>query len=149
THVPGFELRLVFRGDRFGRGGDHRPFANAGWPALRFTEAAEDFSRQHQTPREQDGKRYGDTLEFVDFEDLARVAAVDVATLAEAASAPRAPARAQVKGSRTSYETELTWEGPWSGGHEVVWRETTAPEWQHAQLLSSLGSATLPVCVDD
>ena len=160
THVPGFELRLVFRGDRFGRGGDHRPFANQGWPALRFTEAAEDFARQHQTPREENGKRYGDTSDFVDFEYLAKVVAIDVATLAELASAPRVPSEVAVRGERAAYDTKVTWRGPVAvAGFEVLWRETTAPDWQGSKLFASSGAGeaargphteTLSsICVDD
>ena len=158
THVPGLELRLVFRGDRFGRGGDHRPFSNQGWPALRFTEAAEDFSRQHQTVREEGGKRFGDTSEFIDFEYLAKVVAIDIATLCEIASAPRPPSEIEVRGERAAYSTQLTWRGvPGASDYEAVWRATTAPEWEHSKPLrgatqnqrGQFSTVLTDVCIDD
>lgn len=154
THVPDLEVRLVLRGDRFGRGGDHRPFANQGFPALRFSEAREDFSRQHQNVTERDGKPYGDLPEFVDHGYLARLCAVDVATLAEVASAPPPPAEVRVQGSRSSYDTTVSWPAS-AAGHEIVWRLTTASDWEHAVAgspIAGLGrlSQVLPgVCIDD
>lgn len=157
THVPDFELRLVFRGDRFGRGGDHRPFANQGWPALRFTEAAEDFSRQHQTIREENGKRYGDTSEFVDFEYLARVVALDVATLGEIASAPRPPTELEARGERAAYDTLLAWKSAVGvTAHEVLWRPTTSADWADSRPIrgattnarGQLGWSLVGVCID-
>lgn len=158
AHLPDFELRLVLRGDRFGRGGDHRPFANQGWPALRFTEAAEDFSRQHQTVREEHGKRYGDTSEFVDFAYLANVVKVDIATLAELANAPRPPGTVDVQGDRAAYDTRVRWRAPQPDtAFELLWRATTAADWEGARLVNRAESdtrgsftATLTgVCVDD
>lgn len=134
SHVPGFELRMVLRGDRYGRGGDHRPFHQQGFPAVRFTEAREDYARQHQTVREQDGKRYGDTPDFVDAAYLARVCAVNVATLAELAAAPPPPASVQASGSRTRYDTLLRWQAvPGAAGYELLARLTTSPDWEVAR----------------
>ena len=77
-HVPDFSIKLIYRGDRFGRGGDHKSFHKRGSPAIRFTEPREDFSRQHKNVTERDGKPYGDLPEFVDFEYLAKVTAANV-----------------------------------------------------------------------
>ena len=136
-HGNHFGVRLVFRGDRYGRGGDHRPFFNHGWPSLRFTEPREDYSRQHQNVTERDGKPYGDLPDYMDFEYLANVARVNVAVLAELASAPPTPATLRVSGARDAYDTLLYW-SPVEGAedYEVVWRDTTAADWQHALLAS-------------
>jgi len=107
-----------------------------------MTEPREDFSRQHQNVTERDGRPYGDLPEFMDFDYMAKVAAVNVATLAELASAPPPPARARASGARDAYDTLLTWsavEG--AADYEVVWRDTTAADWQEARLVSSMASA--------
>lgn len=138
-HVEGFEVRLVFRGDRYGRGGDHRPFYSEGWPAMRLTEPREDYSRQHQNVTERDGAPYGDLPRFMDFDYMAKVASVNVATLAELASAPRAPASARARGARDAYDVRLSWEPVESAAdYELVWRETTAADWQASRLVSDL-----------
>ena len=85
------KVRLVFRLDRFGRGGDHRPFAEAGLPAVRFTEPLEDYRHEHQTPRIENGIEYGDLVKFMDFDFVAQVADVVVKTLGEMANAPAPP----------------------------------------------------------
>ena len=138
-HVRDFDVMLIYRGDRFGRGGDHRSFFNAGYPAVRMTEPREDYSRQHQNVTERDGRPYGDVIEYVDFDYLAKVTAVNVATLAELASAPPAPTGVRIRGSRQSYDTNVTW-NPVEGvdDYELVWRLTTSPDWEGAQLFEDL-----------
>jgi hypothetical protein len=132
-HVAGFDVRLVLRGDRYGRGGDHRSFFNEGFPAIRFSEPREDYSRQHKDVSERDGKPYGDLPEFVDFGYLGKVCAVNVALLAELASAPPPPSQLTVSGTRDRYAIDLRWpEVPGVAGYELVWRLTTAPDWEHA-----------------
>jgi hypothetical protein len=138
-HVRDFDVMLIYRGDRFGRGGDHRSFFSNGFPAVRMTEPREDYSRQHQNVTERDGRPYGDVIEYVDFDYLAKVTAVNVATLAELASAPPAPTGVRARGSRQSYDTNLTWnavEGVVD--YELVWRLTTSPDWEGAQLFENL-----------
>jgi hypothetical protein len=158
-HVPGFELRIVYRGDRYGRGGDHRPFYAQGWPAVRFTEPREDFSRQHRNVTERDGQAYGDVPAWVDFDYLARVCAVNVALLAELAAAPPPPRELRVQGARESYDTELSWPAV-EGAHAyaAVWRETTAADWQESRVLAGdevrttargLSATLRGVCLDD
>jgi hypothetical protein len=132
-YVPDARVRLVFRLDRFGRGGDHRPFHERGLPAVRLTEANEHYARQHEDVREEDGVRYGDLAEFVSPEYMARVARVDAAGLAELALAPPPPRSLSMRAA-VSYDTQLSWEPvPGAAGYEVVWRDTTAPQWEHAQ----------------
>ncbi len=127
------KVQLVFRGDRFGRGGDHRSFHEAGAPAVRLTEMREDYSRQHQDLVERDGKPYGDLPEFVDFDYAAGVARVCAATLCELAAAPRPPLVRAASASRTAYDTELMFELPESAADcEFVFRATTAPDWEGA-----------------
>jgi Zn-dependent M28 family amino/carboxypeptidase len=158
-HVRDFDVRLVFRGDRYGRGGDHRPFAQEGFPAVRFTEAREDFSRQHQDVTTKDGKPYADLPEWVDFDYLADVARVNIALLAELAAAPRPPKVVRAQGANDRYDTLLRWEAvDGVAVYEAVWRDTTAPDWQGSLLLTEDGyrrdgkdlRAELPgVCLDD
>lgn len=135
THLPEFDVRLVWRGDRYGRGGDHRSFFDAGYPAARISEAAEDFSRQHADVIERDGRPYGDLPEFVDFGYLAKVCRANVAVLCELANAPAPVVQLQAQGARRAYDTELEF-APVAGvaGYEVLWRLTTAADWEHAQV---------------
>ncbi len=125
------KVQLVFRGDRFGRGGDHRSFHEAGAPAVRLTEPREDYSRQHQDLVERDGKPYGDLPDFVDFAYVAGVARVVAATLCELAAAPRMPVVRTASASRTAYDTEIEFALPPDAADcEFVWRATTAPDWE-------------------
>jgi len=131
-HLRDFDVRLIYRGDRYGRGGDHRSFYQHGFPSIRLTEPREDYSRQHQNVSERDGQPYGDLPQYMDFAYLARVCAVNVAMLAELASAPPPPrGRLSVRGARDAYDTLLVWPAVESAAdYEVVWRQTTAPDWQ-------------------
>jgi len=143
---------LVFRGDRFLRGGDHTPFHEAGFPAVRFCEVEEDYNRQHQNPRTENGVRYGDTPEFVDAEYLAGVARLNGASLAHLANAPAAPENARIITSSLDNSTTLRWSpSPEAdtAGYEVVWRETTSPVWQWSADQGAATQATLPVSKDN
>ncbi|MCR9246161.1 MAG: M20/M25/M40 family metallo-hydrolase [bacterium] len=153
-------VKLIFRGDRYGRGGDHRSFFNEGYPAVRFSEPREDFSRQHQNITVQGGKEYGDLPEFADYGYTARVTKIVVATLAELASAPPPPFVRGARLRREAYDTDIIYTPP--VGHtrcEFVWRETTSPDWTNvvsqeaAKPRPSRGQqmiATLRgVCLDD
>lgn len=131
---PGFAVQLIARRDRFLRGGDHLPFLERGFPAVRFTEPVEDFRHQHQDLRETDGYRYGDLPAYVDFDYVARVARANVAALASLARAPAAPARVLLDTRLLSNDTRLTWDASIErdvAGYRVVWRETTSPVWQY------------------
>lgn len=137
---------LVFRPDRFLRGGDHSAFAEVGYPAVRFTEVHEDYAKQHQDVRTENGKVIGDLPEFVDAEYLANVARLNAAALVHLANAPRPPANVRVITAELAYDTTLRWEAcpePDVAGYEVVWRETTAAEWQHAKDVGAALEATI------
>ncbi|KIF78515.1 aminopeptidase [Streptomyces sp. 150FB] len=134
NEATGTHVRVVYRRDRYLRGGDQIPFLERGYPAARFTEPAEDFAHQHQDVRVEDGKRYGDLPEFCDFGYIARVARVNGAALWTLAQAPAAPRGVNVLTSALTNATELVWQRgtePDLAGYEVVWRETTEPEWTH------------------
>ncbi len=156
THLPEFGVRLVLRGDRYGRGGDHRPFFDAGYPAARISEAAEDFSRQHADVRQRDGRPYGDLPEFVDSAYMAKVCRANVAVLAELACAPMPPGKLKATGARRAYDTLLVLPPVAGAAHyEVVWRLTTSADWEHAKLFPAAASADpvelvlAGVCLDD
>lgn len=160
THVHDFDVRLVLRGDRYGRGGDHRSFFEHGVPAVRLTEPREDFSRQHQDVTERDGRPYGDLPDYADFAYTANVTRVVTATLCELADAPRPPLAVSAALRRDRYDTELVFvPSPGARAHEFVWRETTAADWTHvvgeaAATLEPLDGARVRatlsgVCLDD
>jgi hypothetical protein len=125
----GLDVIAVRRPDRFQRGGDHIPFLEAGYPAVRFSEATENYDRQHQTVRIESGRRYGDTIEFVDFPYLARVTALNVAVLRELASAPAAPAGVSIAGA-LSDDTHVIWQPvPGATGYRIRWRRADGFVW--------------------
>ncbi|MER5446884.1 M20/M25/M40 family metallo-hydrolase [Streptomyces sp. NPDC002764] len=132
--ATGMHVRVVYRRDRYLRGGDHIPFLERAYPAARFTEPAEDFAHQHQDVRVENGKQYGDLPEFCDFGFIARVARVNAAALWTLAQAPGTPKGVKIVTSALTNSTTLVWSRgtePDLAGYEVVWRETTAPEWTH------------------
>lgn len=132
-YVKDARPKLVFRKDRFGRGGDHQAFHDVGFPALRLTEANEHYARQHKDVELKDGEQFGDLPKFVSAPYMARVARVNAAALAELALAPPPPARIRMRAA-VSYDTSLGW-SPSSGpvaAYHIVWRDTTAPTWTHA-----------------
>jgi hypothetical protein len=145
-YVRGFKVNLINRRDRYGRGGDHIPFLERGYPAVRFTEPNEDYRHQHQNVRTENGVVYGDLPEFVDFPYVAKVTRVNAAVLAMLASAPGAPKGVGFAASRMSTDTDLRWTAntePDLAGYEVVWRETTAPLWTHSRAVGHVTSYTL------
>jgi hypothetical protein len=134
-YVPSMTVRIIYRADRYLRGGDHLPFLERGYPAVRFTEPAEDFHRQHQDVREENGVRYGDTPDHVDFAYVADVARVNGAALAALARAPAPPRGVQIEAARLENDTTLRWEADPLGavaGYRIVWRETTSPYWEQS-----------------
>lgn len=125
----GLDVYAMRRPDRFGRGGDQGPFLEAGIPAVRFTEATENYDRQHQTIRTEGTRRYGDTVEFVDFPYLARVTALNVATIRRLAAAPAAPTSAAISGA-VSDDTKVTWPAvPGAAGYRIRWRRADGTVW--------------------
>jgi hypothetical protein len=146
-YVPSMRIAMIYRRDRYGRGGDHIPFLERGYPAVRFTEPNEDFRHQHQNLRVENGVQYGDLPEFVDFGYIANVARVNAATLAALASAPAKPKNVGVLTGRLSNDTDLQWdEGKESDllGYEIVWRETTDAVWAKSRWVGKVTRYTLP-----
>ncbi|MEY4938924.1 MAG: hypothetical protein RIQ93_659 [Verrucomicrobiota bacterium] len=132
-YVPHLPVKIIYRRDRFGRGGDHSAFLDAGFPAVRFTEAYEVYARQHQDVRFENGVQFGDSPEFVDFAYVADVARVNAAALAELANAPAPPHAVELEVSKEN-DTTIRWAAnaePDLAGYRIVWRETTAFPWQH------------------
>jgi hypothetical protein len=142
----GFGPTLVFRADRFGRGGDHTSFNREGFAAVRFSEYEEDLHHQHQTVRTENGIEYGDLPKFVDFNYVANVARLNAATLASLASAPAPPANVKIDMRAPGNTTTLLWEASPDGqttAYEVLWRATTAPEWDHVENVGNVTKATI------
>ena len=148
-YMPNWTVALVYRLDRFGRGGDHSAFNALGFPAVRFTENAENYQHQHQDLRTEGGVPYGDTLANVDFAYLAKVTATNALTAASMASAPPPPMNVKIAGAVTP-DTQLTWiasSGSAAAGYRVHWRDTTEPVWSHALAAgntAAAGNATAP-----
>jgi Zn-dependent M28 family amino/carboxypeptidase len=152
SYMPNWTVALVYRLDRFGRGGDHSAFNALGFPAVRFTENAENYRHQHQDLRTEGGIEYGDTLANVDFPYLAKVTATNALAAASMASAPPPPDRVKVAGAVTP-DAQLTW-APGAGmpaaGFRVYWRDTTEPMWTHSRDAGKSETLTLAnVAIDD
>jgi len=125
-------IRLIFRVDRYGRGGDHYYFYKAGWPAVRFTEPLENYAHEHQTPRTENGVEYGDLEKYLDFTFLGNVALENAEPLRQLAMAPAAPGKVTLKGAVTP-DAKIAWtaeEDSERAGFEILWRETTEARWQ-------------------
>jgi hypothetical protein len=130
-HLTNLKVQMVYRTDRYGRGGEQVEFLNAGFPAVRFTEAHEDYTRQHQDLRVENGIRYGDTIEGVDFGYLAQVARLNVVAMASLAQAPAPPKGVAIEGAVTPHTT-VKWQAvPGAAGYQVWWRGTTDAQWRH------------------
>ena len=153
-HVPNLDVMMVYRLDRFGRGGHHRPFNDLGYPAVRIMETHEDYTRQHQDLRLEDGIAYGDTIDAVDFDYAAKLTGLNAAVLAGLAWAPPPPAAVSIEGAVTAHTT-LRWERPAPGqapglaGYRVYWRLTTEPQWTHSRWVGDVGEYTLENVVID
>jgi hypothetical protein len=152
AYDPGVKPMLVFRLDRYLRGGDHYSFNQQGFAAVRFTEFREDFHHQHQNVRTENGIEYGDLAKFVDFDYVAHVARLNAATLASLASAPAPPANVHLLAKDLENDSTLTWESSPGGlatAYEVLWRATTSPEWEHAEKVGNVNRATLKLSKDN
>jgi hypothetical protein len=146
TFVPQFKVMMIYRRDRYGRGGDHIPFLERGYPAVRFTEVNEEFRHQHQNVRVENGVQFGDLPEFVDFAYVANVARVNAASLAALAWAPSRPKAVTIVAQRLSNDTELRWDAnkePDLAGYEIVWRETTDAVWTNSKPVGNVTSFTM------
>ena len=138
-------VRMIFRVDRYGRGGDHYPFYKAGLPAVRFTEPLEDYNHQHQTPRTENGIEYGDFEKYLNFTFMGDVARDNAEALRQLASAPAPPAGAKLTGAVTP-DAKVSWsaeDDPERAGFEILWRETTVPRWTVYDFAASPGETIL------
>ncbi len=143
---------LEFRLDRYLRGGDHISFNEEGFAAVRFTEYREDYNHQHQNVRKEGGISYGDLPEFVNFDYVANVARLNAATLASLAAAPEVPGNVRLVTKQLENTSTLTWEVPPGGlaiGYEILWRETSSPDWQHARRVENGTRTTLLLSKDN
>ena len=132
-YVDQLDVKLIYRRDRYLRGGDHTPFSQAGFPGIRVTEMNENFDRQHQTVRKENGVDYGDLPDFVDYAYTQKVARMNIASLANLALSPREPENVGVVTSQLTNKTVLKWEKPKGeapAGYYVVMRETSSPIWE-------------------
>ncbi|KQO07157.1 M20/M25/M40 family metallo-hydrolase [Sphingomonas sp. Leaf242] len=148
--IPGgLDVMIDRRPDRFGRGGDHEPFLKLGYPAVRFSVAAENWDRQHQDLRTEKGVVYGDTIEGMDFPYLAKVTAINVATIAQIAAAPAAPEDVSIAGA-LSRDTTVEWTAvPGAARYRVRWRRNDAQGWTDVRDVTGTQAVLVQVPVDD
>jgi hypothetical protein len=150
SYEAGVKPLLVFRLDRYLRGGDHYSFNQQGFAAVRLTEYREDYNHQHQNVRTENGIEYGDLPKFVNFDYIARVARLNAATLASLASAPPPPSHVRILTKELENDSTLTWEAsPGASGYEVLWRATTAPDWEQTESVGNVTRVTLPQSKDN
>ncbi|MFZ5608073.1 MAG: M28 family peptidase [Pseudomonadota bacterium] len=153
-YIANLDVMLVYRLDRFGRGGHHRPFNEAGWPGVRIMEAHENYRRQHQDVRVKDGIAYGDVVAGVDFAYAAKLTALNIVTLAELAAAPPFPAQVAIEGA-VQPSTTLAWALPEGkaadnlAGYRLYWRLTTDPQWRWSRYVGKVNRFTLDNIVID
>lgn len=151
-YVPKFKVNVIQRRDRYLRGGDHMPFLERGYAALRFTEPAEDFNHQHQNIRTENGVLIGDLPQYNDYNYIAKVARVNAAALSSLALAPAAPQKVQVRTAKLQNDTELVWQAnsePDLAGYRIVWRDTTAADWQGSKFVGKVTEFTMPLSKDN
>jgi hypothetical protein len=151
-YVPKFTVNVIQRRDRYLRGGDHMPFLERGYAALRFTEPAEDFNHQHQNIRTENGVLIGDLPQYDDFNYIAQVARVNAAALSSLSLAPAAPQKVQVRTAKLQNDTELVWQAnsePDLAGYRIVWRDTSAAEWQGSRFVGKVTEFTVPLSKDN
>ena len=152
TYDAGVKPYLIFRLDRYLRGGDHYSFNQQGFAGVRFTEFREDFHHQHQNVRTENGIEYGDLLKFVDYDYVAAVARLNAATLASLAAGPAPPANVHLVTKDLDNDSAITWDtapGGLATGYEVLWRATSSPDWEHVQKFGNVTRATLHLSKDN
>lgn len=153
-YIPNLDVMMVYRLDRFARGGHHRPFNDLGYPGVRIMETNEHYDRQHQDLRTENGRKYGDVIDGVDFAYAAKLTALNAVTLAALASAPPPPAGVTIEGA-VSPDTTLKWrlpppaQAPQLAGYRVYWRLTTEPQWTFSRWVGMASEHTLSNVVID
>ena len=149
TYMPEMNPKMIYRLDRFGRGGHHRPFNDAGFPGIRIMEAHENYTQQHQDIRNKNGIEYGDKLKFVNFEYAKKLTAINAINLASIASAPPSPKNVEI-GGIVEASAKLKWdkvEG--AKGYKIYWRDTTSPIWDNFKYVENITEFTLEGIVID
>ena len=153
-YIENLDTMVIYRLDRFGRGGHHRPFNDLGFPGIRIMETNENYTRQHQDLRTEDDIVYGDTLDGVNFEYAAKLTGLNAVSLAAMAWAPNPPANVEIAGA-VQPSTTLKWEAldaqqnPQLAGYKIYWRHTDAPQWEYAKFVGNVTQATLENVVID
>lgn len=151
-YLPGFTVQLIQRRDRYLRGGDHIPFLEQGYAAVRFTEPFENFRHQHQNVRTEGALAFGDLPDFVEFDYVADVARVNAIGLATLALAPPPPANVRIDTTQLTNDSTLRWavsNDPAVAGYRLVWRESDATSWQWSQDVGIVGHITVPISKDN
>lgn len=148
-YIPNLDTMVVYRLDRFGRGGHHRPFNDLGFPGVRIMETNENYNRQHQDLRTENGIKFGDTLDGVDFDYAAKLTALNAVSLASMAWAPAPPANVTIAGA-VQPSTSLSWDKvPGAAGYKIYWRYTDQPQWQFSRYVGDVTQFTLDNVVID
>lgn len=149
-YLANFDVEMIYRTDRYGRGGDQVEMLRHGFPAVRISEGAENYDRQHQDLRTEGGVHYGDTIEGVDFDYLGQVARLNIAAMAALGNAPATPLGVTIEGAVRA-DTTVKWQAvPGAAGYRVWWRSTTAPQWTHSRWAGDATQILLPgVVIDD
>ena len=151
TYMPEMNPMMIYRLDRFGRGGHHRPFNDLGYPGIRIMEAHENYNRQHQNLRTENGIAYGDVLEGVNFDYVAKLTAVNAVVLANLAWSPPAPNKVLI-GGIVEPNTKLRWEKSNDEtvvGYKIYWRNTTSPQWEFSRYVGNVDNFELKGIVID
>ncbi len=151
TYMPMMNPTMIYRLDRFGRGGHHRPFNDEGFAGIRIMETHENYTQQHQDIREEDGIKYGDVIDHVNFEYASKLTAVNAINLAALAWAPPAPEGVMIGGA-VQPSTTLRWtevKDKDVAGYKIYWRDTTSPQWQYSKFVGKVSEATLKNVVID
>jgi hypothetical protein len=151
VYFPNLDVEIIYRLDRYGRGGHHSPFFTEGYPAVRLMEAHEDYTRQHQDLRTENGIRYGDVIEGVDFPYAAKITALDAATLVSLAWAPASPDSVTIRGAVQPSPT-LKWKpvaAPDLAGYRIYWRKPSEVNWTHSRFVGNVTEYTLENVIID
>jgi hypothetical protein len=149
TYMPEMNPMMIYRLDRFGRGGHHRPFNDAGYAGIRIMEAHENYTQQHQDIRVEDGIAYGDVLEHVNFDYAKKLTSVNAINLASLAWAPPAPQKVSI-GGIVEASAKFQWSAvPGAMGYKIYWRDTTSPTWDHSRFVGDVTEFTLEGVVID
>jgi Zn-dependent M28 family amino/carboxypeptidase len=148
-YMPEMKPMMVYRLDRFGRGGHHRPFVDLGFPGIRIMEAHENYTQQHQDIRTEDGINYGDVVEHVNFTYAKKLTAVNAINLAQLGWAPTRPQNVKI-GGIVEADVKLQWDQVKEAvGYKIYWRDTTSPTWDHSRYVGNLSEFTLKGIVID